>query len=152
MSSDSPMKAEIRQGGGDQVPHRHSLAIRAIRRIGCWLIVACWFLLLLTPCALFYLAANGEIRFHQPDAPQPHAHPRLLITLINDPDNRGLQFLRSYRVGGASDNDVCMQTAVNYLLWAGAGGNQDVIYCECYARADNVSSWSLLATHISACP
>ncbi len=114
--------------------------------------MACWFLLLMSPCALFYLAANGEIRLSQPDAPQPHAHPRLLITLINDPDNRGLQFLRSSRVGGAGDTEACMETAVNYLLWASAGGNQDVVYCECYARADADTSWTLLATLLSACP
>ena len=31
------------------------------RRLGCWLLIVLWFALLMTPCGLFYLAANGEI-------------------------------------------------------------------------------------------
>ena len=123
-----------------------------LRRLGCLLLLVGWFLFLLTPCALFALAANGEIRLDQPDAPQPHAQPRLLIRLISDVDNRGIQILRSSRVGDASEDSICMRTAVNYLLWASSGGNQDVVYCDCYSRDNADAGWTLSATHPGACP
>ncbi len=122
-----------------------------LRRLGCGLILALWFLLLLTPCALFYLAANGEIRLYHADIPQPHSHPLLLISLINEMDNRGLQFLRSTTVGEFDDTAVCVETAVNYLLWESSSGNQDVTYCDCYTRADAASAWTLIETHLSPC-
>ena len=76
---------------------------------------------------------------------------RLLIALINDPDNRGLQVMRSSPVGASGENEICIQTAVNYLLWESRGGNQDAVYCDCYARADANANWTLRATHSSTC-
>ena len=125
--------------------------VSRLRRFGCALILVAWFAFLLTPCGLFYLAANGEIRLSQPDAPAPHAQPRLLITLINDPDNRGLQLLRSFPAGDRSENAVCIETRVNYLLWESRGGDQDVSYCDCYARAQPGGAWTLTATHSTHC-
>lgn len=121
-----------------------------LRRIGCGLILALWFLFLLTPCALFYLAANGEIRLYHADIPEPHSHPLLLISLINDVENRGLQILRSAKAD-ADDTSLCVETTVNYLLWATTEGNQDVVYCDCYTRADSASAWTLTETHLSTC-
>ena len=139
-----PAEQEALAAAEDQPRH-------PLRRLGCFALLALWFMLLLTPCALFYLAANGEIRFSQPGVPQPHAQPRLLIALINDPDNRGLQVMRSSPVGAPSDTDICIQTAVNYLFWETRGGNQDTVYCDCYTRADANANWTLRATHSSTC-
>ncbi|MCY3778845.1 MAG: hypothetical protein OXG78_00925 [Chloroflexi bacterium] len=122
-----------------------------LRRFGCGLILALWFLLLLTPCALFYLAANGEIRLFHADIPRPYSQPRLLISLINDVENRGLQIVRSIPVRESDDTAVCVETVVNYLLWASSEGNQDVTYCDCYERADATSSWNLGETRLSSC-
>lgn len=124
---------------------------RSLRRLGCGLLLALWFLLMMTPCALFYLAANGEIRLDHADIPQPHSHPLLLITLINDVENRGLQFVRSTSLADREDDTVCVETAVNYLLWVSSGGSQDVTYCDCFARESGASAWDLQATHSSAC-
>ena len=122
-----------------------------LRRLGCGLALALWFLFLLTPCALFYLATNGEIRLDHADMPQPHSQPRLLISLINDVDNRGLQILRSTKTGAVGDTSVCVETAVAYLLWASSKSNQDVIYCDCYSRADAAAAWTLEETRLSPC-
>ena len=122
-----------------------------LRRLGCGLVLALWFLLLLTPCALFYLAANGEIRLQHGEIPQPHSHPRLLISLISDQDNRGLQVMRSSAVGDVSDLRVCVETAVSYILWESNSGNQNVIYCDCYQRADDTAAWTLKSTQPVPC-
>ena len=122
-----------------------------LRRLACGLLLSLWFLLLLTPCALFYLATHGEIRLFHADIPQPHSQPRLLISLINDVENRGLQIVRSIPFRESDNMAVCVETVVNYLLWASSEGNQDVVYCDCYERADTAASWSLKETRLSAC-
>ena len=122
-----------------------------MRRLGCGLMLALWFLLLLTPCALFYLAANGEIRLSHSDIPQPYSQPLLLIALINDVDNRGLQIVRSAKSGAVEDTSVCVETAVSYLLWVTKERNQDVTYCECYTRADASAAWTIDDTRLAPC-
>ena len=122
-----------------------------VRRAGCGLILAIWFTLLMTPCALFYLAANGEIRIEHADIPEPHAHPRLLVLLINDVENRGLQIMRSFAAIEASEGEICVQTDVKYLLWQTREGNQDVSYCDCYERTTAESPWTLSETRPSVC-
>ncbi len=121
------------------------------RRLGCWLLTALWFLLLLTPCGLFYLAANGEIRLEHGQIPEPHAHPRLLISLISESADRGLRLESSTITAADSELSICVETSVTFLLWESSGGNQNVKFCDCYARADQDSAWILAATSGAAC-
>ena len=121
------------------------------RRLGCWLLVALWFAILSTPCGLFYLAANGEIRLEHSQIPDPHAHPRLLISLISESADRGLRIERSTMMPADEDARLCVETAVTFLLWQSSGGNQDVKYCDCYRRADSDSAWQLASTYSAAC-
>ena len=124
-----------------------------LRRLGCGLLLICWFVLLLTPCALFYLAANGEIRFwHGEDVPQPHAHPRLLVSLISDADHRGLRIESSSPLADSTDeNALCLQTRVRFVLWESNEGSQDTAYCDCYRRTDVEAAWILEDTFGGAC-
>ena len=123
-----------------------------LKRLGCGLVLVAWFAFLMTPCAFFYLAANGEIRLEHRDIPQPHAHPRLLISLISEQDNRGLRIESAMVAAGAIDeNDVCVETAVTFLLWRASEGSQAVRYCDCYQRADNAAPWALAETSGQAC-
>ena len=123
-----------------------------IRRAGCGLLLIFWFCLLLTPCGLFYLAANQEFRLDHREIPQPHAHPWLLISLISEQTDRGIRIERSSLAGATSGaNRVCVETSVRFLLWEASGGNQDTRYCDCYQRADTESSWQLEATFSDAC-
>ena len=121
------------------------------RRLGCWLLVAVWFLILSTPCGLFYLAANGEIRLEHSKIPDPHAHPRLLISLISESADRGLRIERSTIVSIDDDARLCVETAVTFLLWQSSAGNQNVRFCDCYQRADADSAWQLASTQSAAC-
>ena len=122
------------------------------RRLGCGLILLCWFMLLLTPCALFYLAANGEIRLSHGEIAQPHAHPLLLVSLVSESNDRGLRFETSWIAESSADEGLlCVETAVRFLLWEYSGGNQNVRYCDCYARNQPEGGWELTATTADRC-
>ncbi len=121
------------------------------RRLGCWLLVAIWFAILLTPCGLFYLAANGEIRLEHGQIPDPHAHPRLLISLISESDDRGLRIERSTMQAGGGEPAICVETSVTFLLWQSSGGSQNVSYCDCYLRPSEDSAWEMISTYGAAC-
>ena len=123
-----------------------------LRRVVCGLLVPLWFMLLLTPCALFYLAANGEIRIWQDNVPDPYSQPRLLISLISEMGDRGLRIETSSVFNSDADNlSTCVETKVRFLLWETQGGNQDVTYCECYGRADAESAWAWDRTYGNSC-
>lgn len=123
-----------------------------IKRAGCGFLLVLWFTLLLTPCALFYLASNGEIRiWNGGDIPESYVHPRLLIELVSEVDYRGLQFTRSFEVDTLDDNLLCLQTDVSYFLWESIEDNQNTSYCDCYAKDDTESIWSLSATTADVC-
>lgn len=125
-----------------------SLRRNPLRRLGCLLLLVLWFALLSMPCGLFYLAANGEIRLEHGDIPQPHAHPLLLISLISEQNERGLRIESSSIV--ADQPQLCVETAARFLLWQSSGGDQDVRYCDCYARGA-ADSWMLSDTSAGAC-
>ena len=112
-----------------------------------------WFTLLMTPCALFYLAANGEIRLEQRDIPQPHAHPLLLLSLISEAKDRGLRIETSWIAGAHRDElTLCVETAVRFLLWEYSGISQNVRYCDCYERQTPAAAWERTKTIGDACP
>ena len=120
------------------------------RRAGCLVLLPFWFALLLSPCALFYLAANGEIRLDHRDIPQPHAHPLLLVSLISEKKERGLR-IETSRIAERDDLRVCVETAARFLLWQGSAAGLDAGYCDCYERDDLDSAWRLNATYPNSC-
>ena len=122
------------------------------RRLGCGLALLFWFSALLAPCALFYLAANGEIRLQHRDIPQPHAHPLLLISLVSEAEDRGLRIESSWIADAAADEEtLCVETAVRFLLWEHRGGNQNVSFCDCYMRQDAEADWEFATTAGGVC-
>lgn len=122
------------------------------RRLGCALLAPLWFLFLMMPCALIYLAVNGEIRIGQDGVPDPYAQPRLLISLISEIDLRGLRIETSSVFNPAAAKlKTCVQTDVRFLLWHSQGGDQDVAYCACYERADEDAAWAWRDTRGQGC-
>ena len=144
-------EAESRRAKADDIGRRKRA--NPILRLGCGALIGCWFILLMLPCALFYLAANGEIRFWHRDVPQPHSHPLLLISLISAADSRGLRIENSSVVdSGGDETSLCVQTDVRFVLWeSDEGGDQDVSYCDCYQRADAAGDWQLDRTFGGGC-
>ncbi len=125
---------------------------RIARRLGCGLVLLFWFTFLLTPCSLFYLAANGEIRLQHRDIPQPHAHPLLLVSLVSESEDRGLRLENSWIADSQEDAGMlCVQTAVRFLLWQYSGGNQNVSFCDCYQRTDAHADWEFVTTYGGVC-
>lgn len=123
-----------------------------LRRLGCGLLLLLWFMLLLTPCALFYLAANSEIRLWHRDVPEPHAHPLLLISLVSEMDDRGFRVESSFVTRNlAAPSAVCVETDVRFLLWQTRSDNQDVMYCDCYEREGEHGVWLLESAYAGHC-
>ncbi|MCY3866569.1 MAG: hypothetical protein OXG68_14120 [Chloroflexi bacterium] len=146
-SAAAELEAGSQSEGTPPVP-RHRIA----RRLGCGLVLLFWFALLLTPCSLFYLAANGEIRLGHREIPQPHAHPLLLVSLVSETEDRGLRIENSWIVESQADGGMlCVETAVRFLLWQYSGGNQNVSFCDCYRRQDADASWEFVSTYGGVC-
>ncbi len=123
-----------------------------IKRFGCGILLVCWFAFLLAPCGLFYLAANGEIRLEHGDAPMPHRHPRLLISLIGEESDRGLRIeTAALMMAGDQRDAVCVETDVRFLLWESSGGNMDARFCDCYRRDAADDAWQLASTAAGHC-
>ena len=138
----------------EQVPAHEAERKRRnpLLRAGCGLAVIIWFMLILTPCALFYLAANKEIRISFGDIPQPHEHPLLLISLVSERSDRGLRIATSTVVTRAGDDTTaCVQSDVRFVLWQSQAGDQNVTYCDCYDRDDTDSGWQLFETMSGSC-
>lgn len=107
-----------------------------VRRVGCGILLVIWFLLLLTPCFLFVLATQQEIRLSLGSAPGQEFR----IWLIMEAETRGVG-ISSGRVDSGDDFAVCVETTINYVLWAGReDGN---VYCECYQRGSELEAWAL---------
>lgn len=120
-------------------------------RFGCGAALLAWFFLLMLPCALFSLAFNGDITFQHADVPEPESHPFLQISLVMDADNRGFSVTRSW-VHSQAPQALCMETAVNYLLWETRNqSDPNIVFCDCYERDTQESMWNLETTVANAC-
>lgn len=119
-------------------------------KIGCGIALIFWFALLLLPCGMVWLASGGEVIIGQ-NVPDASEHPRFQLRLIADADNTGLQITRS-GVASQSDDALCLQTQVSYLLWNQEDdGDQGVIYCDCYQRESEDAAWTLTTTESGVC-
>lgn len=119
-------------------------------KLGCGVALILWFMVLLLPCAFFVLATSGSIRIGHGDIPAPESHPRLEISLIMAPEQRGLQITRSVLTAGTA-TDQCIETYVSYALWQTDGSAASAVYCDCYERAATDAPWTLASTVYDAC-
>ena len=132
MESNSPQKT---------LP-RKSTRRSPLRRPGCVIALILWFTLLLSPCIFIYLAANEEISIQTGDAPEQ----RLRIWLVQAAGQSGLG-ISNGTVYQQDDNNLCVQTDVNFLLWRGEG--QSSQYCECYTHSQ--SGWDTTEVNQGTC-
>ncbi len=115
---------------------------RRLRRVGCGVLVALWFLVLLTPCAGFILLVQHEVVWTHSDLPDD----TFRVWLIQQIDQRGLGFASARRVD-LPNQTACTITDVRFVLWQGQGAPNH--YCACYTRQDN--AWTSTATGTDAC-
>ncbi len=113
-------------------------------RLGCGVLLVVWFFVLLTPCFFLTLAFQQEIRVATGGAPGQE----LRIWLIMEVETRGIG-VSNGTVRSASDDSLCVETHINYLLWAGQEDSS--LYCECYQRSSADESWSLTTTVTAVC-
>jgi hypothetical protein len=116
-----------------------------LRRLGCTIAVIVWFIVLLTPCLCIVLASQGEIAIRLGDVPGQSFR----LWLLNESRQRGVGISRPSTHTGEVENQVCLQTDVSFVLWAGSA--EATTYCECYTRSDNNGGWELLSNQQSTC-
>lgn len=131
-----------------QNPPRIRFALPARRsrlgRWGCRLAVVVWFLILLTPCFCLALASQGEISVRLGDIPGQSFR----IWLLSESRQRGVGISRPSVVASSVANQVCLQTDVSFILWAGS--EDATTYCECFAQSTN-STWKFVSNNQGNC-
>ncbi len=136
MPDDSSVLPEAVQENNTPTPRSR------IRRIGCWIGLVLWLLLLLFPCAAILLISQGEVSIQLGDLPGQSFR----VWLIQDAKDRGIGIANPL-VSSRADETTCLQTTTNFLLWMGKG--EPSSYCECYIR--NEDRWQLTSTTQGSC-
>ncbi|MCA0453111.1 MAG: hypothetical protein LCI00_03965 [Chloroflexi bacterium] len=113
-----------------------------IRRLGCWIGLSIWLVLLLLPCIAIVLISQGEIAIQTGDLPGQSFR----LWLIQDSKERGIG-IANPSVSSSVDGTTCLQTTTSFLLWMGSG--EPSSYCECYTRTE--TSWDLVSTLQGSC-
>ena len=113
-----------------------------LRRPGCVIGLILWFVLLLSPCFMILLAARGEISISTGDLPEQ----RIRVWLIQEARLSGIGV--SSGAAQVYDQQMCVQTNVNFVLWRGQA--DPIQYCDCYTQAE--SGWQASSTESGACP
>jgi len=122
-----------------------------IGKFGCGLLTTLWFMILLLPCGLFYLAFVGQITVQQSNVPEPAAHPMFELQLVMDADNRGFRVTRSV-VQAGTETEVCLETYVSYYLWqSNEAQSPNTTFCDCYSRAAASDDWEFIDQQAGTC-
>ncbi len=120
------------------IPAPQSKKRSPLQRLGCGVLLVIWFAMLMLPCFLGILATQGQITISTGNAPGQE----LRIWLIMEPFERGLGISSaSARYDG--DNRFCLDTSVNYLMWA--GNVEPSPYTECYERENANAAWTFIS-------
>jgi hypothetical protein len=112
-----------------------------IGRLGCGFGLLLWFIVLLLPCAMIFLAMGNTISIPNGNIPEPEQHPRFEIQLIMEIDNRGFK----------TETKLCINNDANYLLWQSDETAEDSQYCQCYERRDAASNWRFEEQYAGQC-
>ena len=119
-------------------------------KLGCWMLVVLWFCLLTLPLIMFWLASGRSITVPRGGIPASEQYPHFQLSLIMNTDNRGLQFTNT-SVERNSPTNLCVETDVNYLLWAREEAQNAAVFCDCYERSDSGTDWVFVETLNTTC-
>jgi hypothetical protein len=93
---------------------------RWLRRLGYFIIVIIWLLVMAFPIFAFTLAGRGQLTFGDTDG----SHVRLFLLREPNVEGVGVEWTRPYR-----SQSNCTRTSVGYILWQGHSENTS--YCQC---------------------
>ena len=143
------MLEDATQQESNPTPYENGVSPRRKRRgIGCWILIAMWFLLLLAPCAVFLLVVQGEITIWHSNIPDPESHPRFQISLISEAEYRGLM-VTSSSINPPNGEQLCLQTDVRFILWEGDADSSR--YCDCYIQSATSEGWQFSGSTTGEC-
>lgn len=148
MSDENPTPDNEQYQQIDYVVKQTAQERSLLRRIGCGVLVVLWFAVLLLPIVMFFLAVQGDITIPRfDDVPDPQEHPLLQVRLVMEADYRGFGVTSTSVT--ESDNELCVQTNVRFLLWQGEG--DPASFCDCYVRESDENEWVFASTAQGAC-
>jgi hypothetical protein len=119
-------------------------------RLACGLVLIVWFLFLLLPCAMIYLAMGNPITIPNGSIPEPEQHPRFGIQLIMEIENRGLK-LSSSSIASETETRLCIENRATYLLWEKDETATDSQFCQCYERSSADAAWNYIEQYEGQC-
>ncbi|MEM9954220.1 MAG: hypothetical protein AAF846_21595 [Chloroflexota bacterium] len=119
-------------------------------RFGCGLIIFGWFIVLLLPFTMIWLAFGNSLTIPRNNVPESELHPRLQVQLVMEVNNRGLKFT-STSLNRSADTQLCIENNTNYLLWENDASASPATYCQCYERPDAESEWQFSQQIESSC-
>jgi len=128
------------------VPDHHAgnrLGFR-LRRLGCFLALLIWFVLLLLPCFAIFLISQGEVNIQTGDLPGQ----TLRVWIIEGVRERGIGISSPQVLDAGVQNRSCLITSTHFLLWMGESEPTQV--CECYDKQSD-ASWSPVEALVSVC-
>lgn len=85
--------------------------------------ILAWLVVMIFPLFSLILVIRGEIMVGS----EQDSH--LRIFMVNAEDQNGVAVEWSRRI---NDNEDCLRTDVNFLLWEGSDSGLDVAYCSCF--------------------
>ncbi|MGJ3240479.1 MAG: hypothetical protein ACFE0Q_17355 [Anaerolineae bacterium] len=111
-----------------------------VGRFGCGLVLMIWFVVLLLPITMLWLAVGNTISIPHFNIPEPELHPRFEVQLVMEIGNRGLK-LTTTHISEQADTAICLENRVNYWLWQSDLTATPATYCQCYQRDNSASPW-----------
>ncbi len=113
-----------------------------LQRPGCVVGLIIWFIVLLTPCFMIILAAQGQIVIRTGSVPEQ----QIRIWLIQEANQSGIGISTPQTI--LLDEGLCIATSVSFVLWRGEADSTQ--FCDCYDDTD--VGLQFISTIQGSCP
>jgi hypothetical protein len=96
---------------------------RWLKRVGTFVFLLIWLLVMGFPTFAFFLATNGEVQLGS----EARSHIRFFLVQEETSGGVGVEWIRDAR-----QVENCTRTTIRYFLWEGSSVGQNVSFCQCY--------------------
>ena len=96
---------------------------RWLKRVGTFVFLILWLVIMVFPTFAFFLATNGEVQLGS----EARSHVRFFLVQEKTSSGVGVEWIRN-----AQQVDNCAKTTIHYFLWEGNNAGQNVNFCQCY--------------------